>query len=98
LVNKQQLFAVSSLHFQCFQFIAGKTSQGITEPIGIKVKIDRGGLGRETAIKQLEEEKNKIKTKRLQQLLSEGKQVSVDEFRKRLTQKSEERQIEADLR
>lgn len=62
----------------------GKSSQGILEPIGIDIKSDRGGLGREAALKQLREHRQLIRLKRG----NEGIVVSAEEFRKRMTQKA----------
>ncbi|XP_055696479.1 G patch domain-containing protein 11 [Lutzomyia longipalpis] len=75
----------------------GKTgNQGIVEPIGITVKSGRGGLGREAALKQLEERKREILRQRL---LAKGdtEPTSAEEFRNRMFRKAENRQIEADL-
>uniref|UniRef100_A0A6B2EFG9 G patch domain-containing protein 11 n=1 Tax=Phlebotomus kandelakii TaxID=1109342 RepID=A0A6B2EFG9_9DIPT len=71
-------------------------SQGIVEPIGINVKTGRGGLGRDAALKQLAEKRQAILKQRL--LARTGAQtVSAEEFRKRMFQKAESRQIEGDL-
>ncbi|XP_055707470.1 G patch domain-containing protein 11 [Phlebotomus papatasi] len=71
-------------------------SQGIVEPIGITVKTDRGGLGRDAALKQLAEKKQEIMRQRLLER-SKTQPVSAEEFRKRMFQKAENRQIEGDL-
>lgn len=73
----------------------GKSTQGIIEPIGIQIKNDRGGLGREAALQQLKERRAEIR--RQKQSANKTAEVSVEEFRKRMTQKAGERQLEADL-
>lgn len=72
----------------------GKSSQGIIEPIGIQIKADRGGLGREAALKQLKERRAEIRMKRLAGNQSGTTTISLEEFRKRVIQKAEEKQIE----
>ena len=74
----------------------GKSSQGIVVPIGIQIKTDRGGLGREAALKQLAERRSELKKQKLAKRLGTA-EVSTEEFRRRMTQKATERQIEADL-
>lgn len=74
----------------------GKSSKGITEPINIKIKFDRGGLGRETAIKEIQEKKEEIRRKRLLQKL-DTTEISTEEYRKRMTKKAEDRSIEIAL-
>lgn len=66
----------------------GKTSKGILEPIGIDIKTDRGGLGRDAALKQLKEHRQKIKLSRLK-TVDNNSTISTDEFRKRMTQKAQ---------
>lgn len=66
----------------------GKSSVGIVEPIGIDIKRDRGGLGRDAALKQLNEHRQLIRLNRLKK--SDGNEtISTDEFRKRMTQKAQ---------
>lgn len=66
----------------------GKSSNGILEPIGIDIKTDRGGLGRDAALKQLNEHRQLIRLSRLK--TSDGNNtISTDEFRKRMTQKAQ---------
>ncbi|GAB0095495.1 G patch domain-containing protein 11 [Sergentomyia squamirostris] len=74
----------------------GKSSQGIVEPIGITVKTDRGGLGRDAALKQLAERKREILLQRIKARESTVT-ITTEEYRKRMTQKAEIRQIEGDL-
>lgn len=73
----------------------GKSATGIVEPIGIQLKTDRGGLGREAALMQLKERRMEIKQQKIQ--YQKSVTVTTEEFRKRMTQKAQERQIESDL-
>lgn len=66
----------------------GKSSKGITVPIGIDIKTDRGGLGRDAALKQLKEHRQLIRLNRLKASDSNNT-ISTDEFRKRMTQKAQ---------
>lgn len=75
----------------------GRTNQGIVEPIGIQIKSDRGGLGRDAALKQLNERRADIRRKRLLEQSRNKTEVSTEEFRRRMTQKANERQLESDL-
>lgn len=72
----------------------GKTSQGIVEPIGIKIKDGRAGLGREAAIKELWEQKAAIRRERKSQTIET---LNVDEYRKRMVEKSSNRKEIGDL-
>ncbi len=70
----------------------GKSSKGILEPIGIDIKTDRGGLGRDAALKQLNEHRQLIRLNRLK--ATDGNNtISTDEFRKRMTIKAQGRFI-----
>lgn len=75
----------------------GRTNKGIVEPIGIQIKNDRGGLGRDAALQQLKERRAEIRQRKLLEHSSRGQAVSTDEFRRRMTQKAGERQMESDL-
>lgn len=74
----------------------GRSSTGIVEPISIQIKCDRAGLGREAAIKQLEEYKERLR-KAKTEAKGETSTVSLDQFRQRMAQKNSGRQLEADL-
>lgn len=71
---------------------------GILEPIGIQLKNDRAGLGRDVAMQQLREQRDKLRREKLLRFAA-GKEapLSTDEYRRRMTQKAQERQLEADL-
>lgn len=66
----------------------GKSSKGILEPIGIDIKTDRGGLGRDAALQQLKQHRQLIRQNRLKANES-GSAISTDEFRKRMTQRAQ---------
>ncbi|XP_054747600.1 G patch domain-containing protein 11 [Anastrepha obliqua] len=68
-----------------------KTEARLTEPIGISIKSDRGGLGRETALRDLAERRRQIQEQQLQNQLTGGEAVSVEEFRRRAQQRADER-------
>lgn len=72
----------------------GKTSSGIVEPIGIKIKDGRAGLGREAAIKELWEQKAAIRRERKSQTIET---LNVDDYRKRMVEKSSNRKEIGDL-
>lgn len=86
---------LAKMGYKSGQPIGKLNGNGIVEPIAIQVKSDRGGLGREAALKQLQEKRLEIRAKQLQRLTSEP--TTTEEFRKRMTQQVKERQIEADL-
>lgn len=73
------------------------TTTGIVEPIAIQVKNDRGGLGRETAIKQLEDYKEKLRLARIEKRNAQNSAMTVDEFRLRMSQKTNEKLLQSDL-
>ncbi|XP_047105707.1 G patch domain-containing protein 11-like [Schistocerca piceifrons] len=73
----------------------GKSGSGIVEPVPIAVKTNRGGLGREAALKEIKEQKLAIKAR----LLKHRNQLNdIESYRSQMTRKMEERQNEADLR
>lgn len=69
---------------------------GIVEPIPIQVKTNRAGLGREAALKQLQEYKDKLRRTKAEQN-ADPNQPSISQFRQRMAQKTNDKQIEADL-
>lgn len=77
--------------------IGRSSSSGIVEPISIQVKSGRGGLGREAAIKQLQEYKNRLRQTKAEQK-NETSTSSISQFRQRMAQKTNDKQLEADLR
>lgn len=89
---------MARMGYKAGQSIGKASAQGIVEPIGIQVKSDRGGLGREEALRQLQERRLEVVRKRkMGQLAGGRKVVSVEDFRRRLTQQANERQLAADL-
>ncbi|XP_055850749.1 G patch domain-containing protein 11 [Episyrphus balteatus] len=76
----------------------GKSStSGIKEPIGINVKSDRSGFGREAALKEIETKRREIRAKHLQRQINEP-EVTPEEYRRRMTEKAQERFVESALR
>lgn len=77
--------------------IGRNSSTGITEPIPIQVKTNRAGLGREAALKQLQEYKDNLRRTKAQQNADSVNQPSISQFRQRMAQRTNDKQIEADL-
>lgn len=94
LTSENKGFAMlSKMGYKSGQAI-GKTSTGIIEPIGIKIKDGRAGLGREAAIKELWEQKAAYRKARQSQTIET---LNVDEYRKRMVEKSSNRKEIGDL-
>ncbi|KAJ4451942.1 hypothetical protein ANN_03425 [Periplaneta americana] len=73
----------------------GKSGTGRVEPIPIAVKSDRGGLGREAALKEIAAHKQAIRNRLAHQ---REKATSTEDYRARLAKKAAERHTEGDLR
>ncbi|XP_061405650.1 G patch domain-containing protein 11-like [Lethenteron reissneri] len=69
----------------------GKSGTGITEPIPVQPKADRGGVGRE-------KEKERQVAERQRRRQQQQAKCSVEEYRTRVRNKLEDRQTEEDLR
>lgn len=76
----------------------GKSSSGIVEPLGITVKANRHGLGRESALEELRVKRIELKKEKMKLNNGETKEISTEEFRKRFSQKNDMRLIEGALR
>lgn len=74
----------------------GRTATGIVEPISIQLKSGRGGLGREAAIKQLDEYREKLRKAKSEQK-TETSTSSISQFRQRMAERNNSKQLEADL-
>ena len=72
----------------------GKSKTGIVEPIGIEVKNNRGGLGRETAKKQIQETKAKLRSLKKTE---NSVPFSAEDFRASQSKKLKAKRIEGDL-
>lgn len=75
----------------------GKTGQGgIMEPIGITVKVNRKGLGREAAVLQIKQRQQQLAREKM---LKRAKAPEFDpnEFRMRMVRNSQLKQVEGDL-
>lgn len=73
----------------------GKSGTGSVDPIPLNLKTDRKGLGRAAAIEELKESKRLFRAKR--QGSAKCEEVSVDQFRARMKQKSDQRLTDIDL-
>lgn len=72
----------------------GKTGEGRVEPITIEIKSNRGGLGRETALKEIAVRKKQLR----KQILQRREQLTnVESYRSRLAQQQAEKFMEGDL-
>lgn len=67
----------------------GKTESGITEPIGLEVKSDRHGLGKNIRKKEMKDKGTSISSKL--------DNMSMRDFRGRIAQKRTEQLLKADL-
>lgn len=74
----------------------GRSTAGIVEPIGIQLKSGRGGLGRETALKQLEEYKERLRHAKTE-MNEANAGTSLTQFRQRMAHKTNEKQLESEL-
>ncbi|XP_037946230.1 G patch domain-containing protein 11-like [Teleopsis dalmanni] len=71
-------------------------SKKLTEPIGISIKEDRSGLGRAAALKELKEKRCELIMQRLRE--EAGATTTAADYRKRVTEKAEERYLQTALK
>lgn len=71
-------------------------SAGIVEPIGITVKSDRKGLGRDAAIQQVRERQQQMALEKMRKKLGAA-ECDPNEYRMRMVRKSQLKQVEGDL-
>lgn len=71
----------------------GSKSDGIKVPIGINLKVDRGGLGRESAIQELRAHQMEIRKRKPEEAC-----MSVEDYRKMMSGNTDQKQIERDLK
>lgn len=74
----------------------GKSESGIVVPINIQVKNDRCGLGRDAAIKEIQEYRAQARLKRLNKG-DEVEQITPEQYRRQMALKSQTKQIDFDL-
>lgn len=75
----------------------GKTGkEGIMEPIGITVKADRKGLGREAAIQQVRQKQQQLAREKMLKK-ADGEEFDPNEYRMRMVRKNQLKQVESDL-
>ncbi len=72
----------------------GKSGEGRTEPVAVEIKADRGGLGREAAIKEVAEKKLVMLKRRIE---SQSSATSLGEFRNRKKDEAVQRLLHADF-
>jgi len=74
-------------------------SVGIKEPISISVKVNRGGLGRDALLKQVEKETLALRLKKLEAFKNRASPnyISTDAFRAEKSSQRRKRQFEGDL-
>ncbi|XP_030374153.1 G patch domain-containing protein 11 [Scaptodrosophila lebanonensis] len=78
----------------------GLQADARTEPIAINIKNDRGGLGREAALAELAAKRQELRRAHLLQRagIESGEEISTEAFRRRATQKAEERKLQYDIK
>ncbi|XP_022220418.2 G patch domain-containing protein 11 [Drosophila obscura] len=78
----------------------GKQADARIEPIGITIKNDRGGLGREAAIAELTAKRQELRRAHLLHRagIDSREEISTEAYRKRAMQKAEERKLQYDIR
>ncbi|KAH8340725.1 hypothetical protein KR059_005307 [Drosophila kikkawai] len=78
----------------------GKQPDARKEPVGITIKSGRGGLGREAAIAELAAKRQELRRAHLLQRagIESGAEISTEAYRRRATQKAEERKLQYDIR
>ncbi|TDG42779.1 hypothetical protein AWZ03_010791 [Drosophila navojoa] len=74
----------------------GKQADARIEPIGISIKNDRGGLGREAAIAELAAKRQELRLRKAG--IQSVEEISTEAYRRRATQKAEERKLNYDIR
>lgn len=95
LTSENKGFAMlSRMGYKSGQSIGKNSTTGIVEPIGIKIKDGRAGLGREAAIKELCQQTAEIRRARKSQTIET---LNVDDYRKRMVEKSSNRKEIGDL-
>ncbi|KAH8243940.1 hypothetical protein KR032_011581 [Drosophila birchii] len=78
----------------------GKQPDARKEPVGITIKSGRGGLGREAAIAELAAKRQEMRRAHLLQKagIESSEEVSTEAYRRRATQRAEERKLQYDIR
>ncbi|KAH8278726.1 hypothetical protein KR018_007876 [Drosophila ironensis] len=78
----------------------GKQPDARTEPVGISLKSGRGGLGREAAVAELAARRQELRRVHLLQKagIQNGEEISTEAYRRRATQKAEERKLLSDIK
>lgn len=74
----------------------GKSNTGIVEPVGIALKTNRGGLGREAAVQQIKAAKAKMRALK-KAGHSSANSMSTEDFRANMSKKLKVKRLEGDL-
>ena len=72
----------------------GKSGEGRTEPVAVEIKTDRGGLGREAAVREVAQRKVDILKRRM---MAANSSADLGEFRNRKKDEAVQRLVFADL-
>ncbi|XP_016074464.1 PREDICTED: G patch domain-containing protein 11 [Miniopterus natalensis] len=75
----------------------GKSGDGIVEPIPLKVKTGKSGIGHETLLKRKAEEKLESYRRKIH-MKNQAEENAAEQFRMRLKNKQDEMKLEGDLR
>lgn len=87
---------LSRMGYKEGQSLGKHGSEGIVEPISFSVKLSRAGLGREAALKEIQEARLiRAEAKRRARLADESQQLA--DFRRRMSRKADERKLKSDL-
>lgn len=73
----------------------GKLGEGRTEPVSVELKADRGGLGRDAAIKEIMTRKLTILARKIS---NQSSSSNLTEFRNRMKDQATQRLVTADLK
>jgi len=73
----------------------GKSGEGRIEPVSVELKADRGGLGRDAAVKEIMSRKLTMLARKIS---SQSSASSLTEFRNRMKDQASQRLTAADLR
>eukprot|EP00094_Tigriopus_californicus_P012562 TCALIF_12147-PA protein Name:"Similar to GPATCH11 G patch domain-containing protein 11 (Bos taurus)" AED:0.17 eAED:0.20 QI:82/0/0/1/1/0.75/4/0/275 len=76
----------------------GKSNSGRVEPIGIQIKIDRGGLGREAVLQEIALQKTTMMRARMARKARATSTQSIQEYRAHMSRQRKLQMVEVDLR
>jgi len=73
----------------------GKSGEGRTEPVSVELKADRGGLGRDAAIKEIMNQKLTMLARKIS---NQSSTSSLTEYRNRMKDQATQRLVAVDLK